>query len=47
MPELSYGYVYKFTPVVEMRLKQAGVRLAAYLERPLRRAATAARRAAR
>jgi hypothetical protein len=31
VPELSYGYVYKFTPVVEMRLKQAGVRLAAYL----------------
>ena len=31
VPELSYSYVYKFTPVVEMRLKQAGVRLAAYL----------------
>jgi len=31
VPELSYAYVYKFTPVVEMRLKQAGVRLAAYL----------------
>ena len=31
LPELSYGYVYKFTPVVEMRLNQAGVRLAAYL----------------
>lgn len=30
-PELSYGYVYKFTPVMEQRLKQAGVRLAAYL----------------
>ena len=31
VPELSYSYVYKFTPVMEMRLKQAGVRLAAYL----------------
>lgn len=31
VPELSYAYVYKFTPVMEMRLKQAGVRLAAYL----------------
>lgn len=31
VPELSYGYVYKFTPVMERRLKQAGVRLAAYL----------------
>ena len=31
MPELSYSYVYKFTPVMEQRLKQAGVRLAAYL----------------
>ena len=31
MPELSYGYVYKFTPVMERRLQQAGVRLAAYL----------------
>ena len=30
-PELSYGYVYKFTPVMERRLQQAGVRLAAYL----------------
>jgi hypothetical protein len=30
-PELSYGYVYKFTPLMEQRLKQAGVRLAAYL----------------
>lgn len=31
LPELSYGYVYKFTPVMERRLSQAGVRLAAYL----------------
>jgi len=31
VPELSYGYVFKFTPVMEQRLKQAGVRLAAYL----------------
>jgi hypothetical protein len=31
VPELSYGYVYKFTPVMERRLSQAGVRLAAYL----------------
>ncbi len=31
IPELSYAYVYKFTPVMEQRLKQAGVRLAAYL----------------
>lgn len=30
-PELGYTYVYKFNPVVEMRLRQAGVRLAAYL----------------
>jgi len=30
-PELSYAYVYKFTPLMEQRLKQAGVRLAAYL----------------
>jgi hypothetical protein len=30
-PELSYDYVYKFTPVVDRRLQQAGVRLAAYL----------------
>ena len=29
--ELSYAYVYKFTPVMERRLQQAGVRLAAYL----------------
>jgi len=31
LPDLSYGYVYKFTPVMERRLQQAGVRLAAYL----------------
>lgn len=31
LPELSYAYVYKFTPVMERRLSQAGVRLAAYL----------------
>jgi hypothetical protein len=30
-PELSYDYVYRFTPLMELRLKQAGVRLAAYL----------------
>jgi hypothetical protein len=31
VPELSYAYVYKVTPVMERRLSQAGVRLAAYL----------------
>jgi hypothetical protein len=31
VPELSYDYVYKFTPVMERRLSQGGVRLAAYL----------------
>jgi hypothetical protein len=31
VPDLSYAYVYKFTPLMERRLKQAGVRLAAYL----------------
>jgi hypothetical protein len=31
VPDLSYGYVYKFTPVMERRLQQGGVRLAAYL----------------
>jgi hypothetical protein len=31
VPDLSYAYVYKFTPVMERRLSQAGVRLAAYL----------------
>jgi hypothetical protein len=32
IPELSYSYVYRFTPVMEQRLSQAGVRLAAYLD---------------
>ncbi len=31
LPVLSYSYVYRFTPVMERRLEQAGVRLAAYL----------------
>lgn len=31
LPELSYSYVYKFSSVMERRLKQAGIRLAAYL----------------
>ena len=31
VPELSYSYVFQFTPVMERRLSQAGVRLAAYL----------------
>jgi hypothetical protein len=31
LPDLSYSYVYKFTPVIERRLAQAGVRLATYL----------------
>jgi len=31
LPDLSYSYVYKFTPVMEQRLSQGGVRLAAYL----------------
>ena len=31
VPELSYSYVYQNTPIMELRLKQAGVRLAAYL----------------
>ena len=31
LPDLSYGYIYKFTPLMERRLQQAGVRLAAYL----------------
>ena len=31
VPDLSYAYVYRFTPVMEQRLSQAGVRLAAYL----------------
>ncbi len=28
---LSYDYIYQHTPMIELRLKQAGVRLAAYL----------------
>lgn len=31
LPDLSYDYVFKFTPLMEQRLEQAGVRLAAYL----------------
>jgi hypothetical protein len=31
LPDLSYSYVYKFTPLMEQRLSQGGVRLAAYL----------------
>jgi hypothetical protein len=31
LPSLSYDYVYRFTPLMERRLQQAGVRLAAYL----------------
>lgn len=31
VPDLSYSYVHQFTPVMEQRLSQAGVRLAAYL----------------
>jgi len=31
VPELSYSYVYKFTPLMERRLQQGGIRLAAYL----------------
>jgi nuclease S1 len=31
VPELSYSYVYRFTPLMEQRLAQGGVRLAAYL----------------
>jgi len=31
LPDLSYRYVYRFTPVMERRLAQGGVRLAAYL----------------
>ena len=29
--ELGYGYIYQHTPTVELRLKQGGVRLAAFL----------------
>lgn len=31
VPALSYDYVYKFTPLMERRLSQGGIRLAAYL----------------
>jgi hypothetical protein len=31
IPDLSYDYIYKFHPVMERRLSQGGVRLAAYL----------------
>jgi hypothetical protein len=31
VPDLSYSYVYRFTPMMERRLAQGGVRLAAYL----------------
>lgn len=31
VPNLSYDYVYRWTPVMERRLAQGGVRLAAYL----------------
>jgi hypothetical protein len=31
VPDLSFSYVYRFTPLMEQRLSQAGVRLAAYL----------------
>jgi hypothetical protein len=31
VPDLSYSYVYRFTPVMERRLSEGGVRLAAYL----------------
>ena len=31
LPDLSFSYAYRFTPLIEQRLSQAGVRLAAYL----------------
>lgn len=31
VPDLSYTYVYQFTPVMERQLSKAGIRLAAYL----------------
>ena len=31
LPDLSYGYIYTFSPLMRLRLQQAGVRLAAYL----------------
>ena len=36
MPNLSYEYSYKFVPVVEERLHQAGVRLAYLLNQALK-----------
>jgi len=30
-PKLSYDYIYRHKPIVEQRLQQAGIRLAAYL----------------
>ncbi len=32
VPNLSFSYVYKFSPLMERRLSQAGIRLAAYLD---------------
>ena len=43
-PKLSYDYIYQHTPMVELRLKQAGVRLAAYLNDLFAQPAPAARR---
>jgi hypothetical protein len=31
VPDLSFSYIYRFTPLMERRLSQGGVRLAAYL----------------
>jgi hypothetical protein len=31
LPDVSYDYVYKFQPVIELQMQRAGVRLAAYL----------------
>jgi len=31
IPDLNHDYVFKFTPVMERRLQQGGIRLAAYL----------------
>jgi len=31
LPDVSYGYIFKFQPVIEEQLQRAGVRLAAYL----------------
>jgi hypothetical protein len=43
LPDLSYTYVYKFTPVMERRLSQGGVRLAAYLNAIFSQSAPAAK----